>query len=1179
MSRFARRDKRYGVESLEPRTLLSAGALDTSFGVGGKAVVDLPAQIGDVTDILVQPDGKIVVAAHRSQLLGADADDDMLFVRLNSDGTLDDGFGGDGLVVLDFTDNDAAGSLALQPNGKIVAAGSYRVDDQTPGVPVLMRFNADGSLDDTFSDNGILVALSDSQEPMNGFLGVAVAADGKIVATGFGREYLGQSNSAVVARYLADGSPDNTFENNGREFFPFLGHDATSPFVGPDGRITVITNHYSPGQGWEQENDNAVRALRLNPDGSRDSSFGNGDGYVFFEAVRARDLEVRPDGKLLIAVHDYDPNSAGAGGLLRLNPDGSLDDTFANRVATGVSSFADMAVQPDGRIVATSPFGGVHRFNPNGSRDLAFSGALVGLGGAISTYGANQVVVASTSNDHNLLVHRINAGASDPSVAVAPLLKPRFEWENDVNDEVYLRRDGSWTHVWVNEPLDSPSSYMATVAEMANFELNTLDGTDVLKLDFSAGSPLPDAPMLFTGGTGNDTIEIIGGDGTEVVTFGDGWVGANFARADYVSTENFLVRTMGGNDTVNVNRVTGPVIDRGTVAVVVEGVAGDDTFHVGDGSVDTHLQGVGVTLKGGSGADVLVYDDGGGAPFEIQSYLLDQNLITKKFRGVVTQELAYESMGRIEIEAGAGMDLVHVRGLGEPVTVPARTVLPVELVVNSGGGNDDVVIGDGLLDNVVGPITVDAGAGNDDLVFDDDATLGAKTYTLTATSFARNTPFRNLTYANAESVRLEATRGNDAINVHSNTAPVTINARDGADLAVVGRTGTDGMNKVDAPVVVNGGGGSDRLVFEDAASGAVSKTYSLGPASFDRTDFPVVTYATTERVELRAGGGPDLINVVPAQDVSIGIDGMQPMTQPGDRLTVVPHGAQDPVHTPRPQFPGLGEFTFANRLKVDYQRVENARFGDFVAVHLFYNGSAFDGNDFAANAADDGAIATDKQALFAGGTASFANLTSYHRGINGLMVDLAPGSAALTAADFAFRMGDGTDPSAWPVLGAAFTPAVSTRAGAGVNGTSRVTLSFPDGAVRNTWLAVTVLANANTGLTEPLTFYAGNLVGEVGDPSTPNRVGGWDMYEFKRRPPAAPVPITNRFDVNRDGAYTVADRLIAHTNQQRSLAFFSPPLAAAQQAAAPTGSSGATRLTARRRGILADLAETPAADA
>src|SRR5207253_1704481 len=86
----------------------------------------------------------------------------------------------------------------------------------------------------------------------------------------------------------------------------------------------------------------------------------------------------------------------------------------------------------------------------------------------------------------------------------------------------------------------------------------------------------------------------------------------------------------------------------------------------------------------------------------------------------------------------------------------------------------------------------------------------------------------------------------------------------------------------------------------------------------------------------------------------------------------------------------------------------------------FYNRSTFDGFDDASGALDDSAIASDKRALLPGETASFANYTSYWRGINGIMVDIANlPTGALSAADFGFKVGNSNTPSSWNTLAAA----------------------------------------------------------------------------------------------------------------------------------------------------------------
>ena len=108
---------------------------------------------------------------------------------------------------------------------------------------------------------------------------------------------------------------------------------------------------------------------------------------------------------------------------------------------------------------------------------------------------------------------------------------------------------------------------------------------------------------------------------------------------------------------------------------------------------------------------------------------------------------------------------------------------------------------------------------------------------------------------------------------------------------------------------------------------------------------------------------------------------------------------------------------------------ENLVDASVVGENIFYNDSTFDGNNPAANAADDAAIATDKTALLPGQTATFANYTSYVYGINGIMVDIAGLPGNVTASDFTFMVGNTNNPSAWTQL--TVEPTVTVRWGAG----------------------------------------------------------------------------------------------------------------------------------------------------
>ncbi|HZN67945.1 MAG TPA: putative Ig domain-containing protein, partial [Tepidisphaeraceae bacterium] len=227
--------------------------------------------------------------------------------------------------------------------------------------------------------------------------------------------------------------------------------------------------------------------------------------------------------------------------------------------------------------------------------------------------------------------------------------------------------------------------------------------------------------------------------------------------------------------------------------------------------------------------------------------------------------------------------------------------------------------------------------------------------------------------------------------------------------------------------------------------------------------------------------------------------------------------------------------------------------GGVAGRHVFYNRSAFDGNDATANAADDAAIPPDKTALRPGEAATFDNVTSYSRGINGIMVDVSlPDGAAVTTADFVFRAGAAGDPGSWPVVQAA--PSLTVRPGAGAAGSDRLTLAWPDGTLRNTWLQVTLLANSNSGLSAPDVFYFGNVLGETGDTPAAARTFVTAVDYLKtRRALSSHAESDNPYDFNRDGRVSPLDLSVVRSALRRSLAW--PAAAVPPAAALPAGSS------------------------
>lgn len=204
--------------------------------------------------------------------------------------------------------------------------------------------------------------------------------------------------------------------------------------------------------------------------------------------------------------------------------------------------------------------------------------------------------------------------------------------------------------------------------------------------------------------------------------------------------------------------------------------------------------------------------------------------------------------------------------------------------------------------------------------------------------------------------------------------------------------------------------------------------------------------------------------------------------------------------------------------------------------HVFYNNSFFDGAFIGADTRDDDAIAIDKVALRPGEVATFANYTSYSRGINGVIVDIRglANPDALNASNFSFRTGNVSDVSTWTM---AAEPTVHVRSGAGAEGSDRVTLVWPDGVIAGTWLEVTVKADAVTGLATPDVFYFGNAPGESGNSTTNTFVDGTDFARARdnQRNFLNRAPIDFHEDYNRDSFVDGSDLAIARDHNTNFL--------------------------------------------
>jgi uncharacterized delta-60 repeat protein len=248
-----------------------AGQLDPSFDGDGVAVTTFssrPTPYDIASDVALQPDGKIVAAG--TAVIGNS--ERFALARYNADGTLDPSFGSGGTVITDFGDqgtttNDRVHSMALAGDGKIVVAGSTH-----PGPTLskndfaLARYNANGSLDASFGHGGKVVTDLGADDVANG---LALLVDGKIVAAGVKGEIVAPEPHIAVVRYKADGTLDSTF---GRAGELVLGTGViTSVLAQPDAKLLLAGGHQRteliPSDGF---------LMRLTSGGAVDKSYGAG---------------------------------------------------------------------------------------------------------------------------------------------------------------------------------------------------------------------------------------------------------------------------------------------------------------------------------------------------------------------------------------------------------------------------------------------------------------------------------------------------------------------------------------------------------------------------------------------------------------------------------------------------------------------------------------------------------------------------------------------------------------------------------------------------------------------------------------------------------------------------------------------------------------------------------------
>ena len=343
----------------------ASNQLDTTFGTAGSTTVSLGGDDAVLYDMKIQQDGKIVAVGYWESTNSANRKD-FVIVRLNADGTLDTSFNGTGIVTVAFGSNeDVAHALAIQNDGKILVAG-HSFTGSFRDIAIA-RLNTNGTLDTTFGINGkVTTDLAGNNDEARC---IAIDKDGKFAIGSF---TYGAASSSIfadfgVAKYNADGSLDTSFSTDGKHVViinPSFNDNPQAIAFQNDGKILIGGAAF---MNTGARDDFAI--VRLHPNGTLDTSFSS-DG-IFTTSIGTSDdtpssMKLLSNGKILLAGIVW-AGSFRDIGIIRVTSSGNLDTTFGTngKVQQGygnLSTIEDMEVLSDGRIVVCGSAGGTNIF-------------------------------------------------------------------------------------------------------------------------------------------------------------------------------------------------------------------------------------------------------------------------------------------------------------------------------------------------------------------------------------------------------------------------------------------------------------------------------------------------------------------------------------------------------------------------------------------------------------------------------------------------------------------------------------------------------------------------------------------------------------------------------------------------------------------------------------------------
>ena len=376
------------------------GSLDVNFGSAGTVTTDLISSIDLANDLLLQPDGKIILVG----FINDGSTVKIGLVRYLVDGTLDPDFGIGGKVISSGTYSNAIGwGGSLQSDGKILVTGAY--NNSSNNDLMVARFNPDGTPDLSFSYDGFM-SLDVNGHGDVGYV-VKQRNDGKIIIGGFS-EIPMSNRSMLIVRLEENGLLDNSFGTNGYVLIDFgLGGNECHDIAFRGDKLLLFGSAngvFGP----------SMALVQLNEDGSFDAGFGTA-GEASFSMLptesTGRSMLVTPDGKIVVAGSiGAAPNSDFA--IVRREADGTSDNTFGTAGGTATDFYGDfdngskLVMQNDGLFVVAGRALGGTDFDFAIARYI--SGINIGIGEVQTYLGATLIYPNPILNQTAVLEYTVN---------------------------------------------------------------------------------------------------------------------------------------------------------------------------------------------------------------------------------------------------------------------------------------------------------------------------------------------------------------------------------------------------------------------------------------------------------------------------------------------------------------------------------------------------------------------------------------------------------------------------------------------------------------------------------------------------------------------------------------------------------------------------------------------------